>query len=64
MIVTAVMYVFYSHYFHIYDTIGAKYDLTRSSLIIQTTFEVFFFILLLIGLDRRVKRKRRDFYLK
>jgi len=58
MITTVAIYVFYSHYFNIYNLIAGKYGLTSSLLLIQTTLEVFFFILLLIGLDRRVKTKK------
>lgn len=54
MIVTAAIYVFYSHYFHVYNIIAHSNGLSSNLLLIQTTFEVFFFILLLIGLDRRV----------
>lgn len=54
MIVTVAIYVFCSQYFNVYHIIAARYGLTSSTLLIQTTSEVFFFILLLIGLDRRV----------
>ena len=56
MIVTVALYVFYSQYFNDYNLIAGKYGITSSSLLIQTTLEVIFFILLLIGLDRRVKK--------
>jgi len=54
MIITAVCYVCYSYYFLVYNTIANAYGLTSGLLLIQTTVEVMFFILLLIGLDRRV----------
>jgi hypothetical protein len=56
MITTVAIYVFYSHYFNVYNIIAEKYGLTSSLLLLQTTLEVGFFILLLIGLDRRVRR--------
>jgi hypothetical protein len=56
MIVTVAIYVSYSHYFNVYNIVANNYGLTSSSLLIQTTLEVIFFILLLIGLDRRVNR--------
>jgi hypothetical protein len=56
MIVTVAIYVFYSQYFHACNLIAGEYSITSSSLLIQTTLEVIFFILLLIGLDRRVKK--------
>ncbi|CAF2043599.1 unnamed protein product [Rotaria magnacalcarata] len=59
MIVTAAIYVFYSHYFHVYNIIAHSNGLTSNLLLIQTTFEVFFFILLLIGLDRRIEYMSR-----
>ncbi|CAF0966600.1 unnamed protein product [Adineta ricciae] len=59
MIATVTFYVFYSYYFDVYDTIATHSDLTSTTLIIQTTFEVFFFILLLIGLDRRIEYMSR-----
>jgi len=62
MIVTVAVYVIYSYYFGIYNIIAGKYDLSSSLLLIQTTLEVFFFILLLIGLDRRVKKSKLKFF--
>ncbi|CAF3639373.1 unnamed protein product [Rotaria sp. Silwood1] len=59
MIVTAIIYVLYSHYFDVYNIIAQKNDLKSNLLLIQTTFEVFFFILLLIGLDRRIEYMSR-----
>ncbi|CAF1359093.1 unnamed protein product, partial [Rotaria sordida] len=59
MIVTATIYIFYSHYFNFYYIISNRYDLTSNLLLIQTTFEIFFFILLLIGLDRRIEYMSR-----
>ncbi|CAF3997422.1 unnamed protein product [Rotaria sp. Silwood2] len=59
MIITATIYVFYSHYFNVYNIIASSYGLTSNLLLIQTTFEVFFFILLLIGLDRRIEYMSR-----
>ena len=53
---TVAFYVFYSHYFNVYNIIADKYGLTSSLLLIQTTLEVIFFILLLFGLDRRVNK--------
>jgi hypothetical protein len=54
MIVTVTIYVFYSYHSNIYSIIADNYGIRSSSLLIETTLEVFFFILLLIGLDRRV----------
>ncbi|UJR14998.1 hypothetical protein I4U23_001975 [Adineta vaga] len=59
MIATVSFYVFYSHYFGVYDMVAETYGLTSTSLLIQTTFEVIFFILLLIGLDRRIEYMSR-----
>ncbi|CAM2715452.1 unnamed protein product [Rotaria socialis] len=59
MIVTAAIYVSYSHYFHVYNIIAHSNGLTSNLLLIQTTLEVFFFILLLIGLDRRIEYMSR-----
>lgn len=56
MIFTVAVYVVYSHYFHIYHIMAEAYGLTSGLLLLQTTAEVFFFILLLFGLDRRVSR--------
>lgn len=55
MITIVTIYVIYSYYFNVYTAIANSNGLTSNLLLIQTTFEVFFFILLLIGLDRRVK---------
>ena len=41
-------------YFNFYTIIANNYGLTSSLLLIETTLEVMFFILLLIALDRRV----------
>ena len=54
MIFTVTAYVFYSYYFHIYHIMANTYGLTSGLILLQTTVEVFFFILLLFGLDRRV----------
>ena len=54
MIATVAIYVFYSYYLNIYQSIATNYGLSSTLLLIQTTLEVIFFILLLIGLDRRV----------
>jgi len=54
MIITVTIYVFYSYYTNIYSIIADNYGLKSSLLLYETTFEVFFFILLLIALDRRV----------
>jgi hypothetical protein len=54
MIITVAIYVFYSYYSNIYTIIAENYGLSSSSLLLETTFEVIFFILLLIALDRRV----------
>ena len=56
MIATAFTYVVYSWYFNVYNTIAESYGLKSSLLLMQTTLEVFFFIFLLIGLDRRVHK--------
>lgn len=55
MIVTMTIYVFYSYYSNLYNMITDDYGLTSSVLLFETTFEVMFFILLLIALDRRVR---------
>ncbi len=54
MIIVVIIYVFYSDYSNIYGIIASNYGLTSSLLLIETTLEVMFFILLLIALDRRV----------
>lgn len=54
MIAIVTIYVIYSYYFNVYNIIATNYELKSSLLLIQTTLEVLFFILLLIGLDRRV----------
>ena len=54
MIVLVTIYVFYSFHTKIYSTIAENYGLTSSLLLLETTLEVSFFILLLIALDRRV----------
>ena len=54
MIVTVSIYVCYSYYSNTYSLIADNYGLTSNSLLIETTLEVIFFILLLIALDRRV----------
>ena len=43
MIVTVAIYVFYSHYFNVYNIVADNYGLRSSSLLIQTTFEMVFF---------------------
>jgi hypothetical protein len=60
MIATVAIYVFYSYYLDMYQTIALNYGLSSSLLLIQTTLEVIFFILLLIGLDRRVSNAEDD----
>ena len=55
MIVIAALYIFYLHHLNFDDIVGDIYGLKSSLLLIQTTLEMIFFILLLIGLDRRVK---------
>ena len=55
MIIIVVIYVSLSHYWNVYSTIAHQYNLSTSLLMIQTTSEMLFFILLLIGLDRRVR---------
>jgi hypothetical protein len=54
MIITVIIYVCYSYYTNIYGIIADNYGLKSSLLLYETTFEVIFFILLLIALDRRV----------
>lgn len=54
MIITVAIYVFYSYYTNVYSIIAENYGLKSSLLLIETTFQVIFFILLLIALDRRV----------
>ncbi|CAF4915942.1 unnamed protein product, partial [Rotaria sp. Silwood1] len=53
MILIVTIYVFYSYYSNIYNIIADNYGMASSTILIETTFEVIFFILLLIGLDRR-----------
>ena len=60
MIATVAIYVFYSYYLNIYQTIALNYGISSTLLLVQTTLEVFFFILLLIGLDRRVSNAEGD----
>lgn len=55
MIITVTIYVFYSYYSNLYNLIADNYGLTSRLLLLETTFEVMFFILLLIALDRRVR---------
>lgn len=57
MIITVTIYVFYSYYANHYNIIADNYGLTSRLLLLETTFEVIFFILLLIALDRRVRTK-------
>lgn len=59
MVVTVTLYVLYLHYFDVYDMMAKHHDLASTTLFLQTTFEVVFFILLLIGLDRRVSSNGR-----
>ena len=54
MIIAVTSYVIYSYYSNVYNLIADNYGLKSSLLLIQTTIEVIFFILLLIALDRRV----------
>ena len=54
MIVTMCAYVVYSHYSDVYSLIASSYGLNTGVLLVETTLEVIFFILLLISLDRRV----------
>jgi hypothetical protein len=56
MIVTAALYIFYLHHLNFYDIVDEIYGLKSNLLLIQTTLEMIFFILLLIGLDRRVNK--------
>ena len=58
MIITVTIYVFYSYYSNLYNLIADNYGLTSRLLLLETTFEVMFFILLLIALDRRVRTNR------
>lgn len=60
MIATVAIYVSYSYYLNIYQTIALNYGISSSLLLVQTTLEVIFFILLLIGLDRRVSDAEGD----
>ncbi|CAF3556297.1 unnamed protein product, partial [Rotaria sp. Silwood2] len=55
MIIIVTIFVFYSYYSNIYNIIANNYGIASSTILIETTFEVIFFILLLIGLDRRVQ---------
>ena len=54
MIILVTVYIFYSYYSNLYNIIAINSGLSSSLILIETTFEVIFFILLLIGLDRRV----------
>lgn len=56
MIVMMSAYVIYSHYSQVYSLIASSYGLNSGLLLVETTVEVIFFILLLISLDRRVKQ--------
>ena len=58
MILTVAIYVFYSYYSNLYEIIADQYHLSSHLFLIQISLEVVFFILLLIGLDRRVRRRR------
>jgi glycogen synthase len=60
MITAVTIYVSYSYYSNIYSTIADNYHLSSNLLLLQTTFEVIFFILLLIALDRRVNFLAKD----
>lgn len=60
MIFIAAIYISYSHYFRIYHIMADAYGLTSGILLFQTIAEVFFFILLLFGLDRRVSERRES----
>ncbi|CAF1049009.1 unnamed protein product [Adineta ricciae] len=59
MIALVTIYVFYSFHTKIYRTIAENYGLTSSLLLLETTLEVSFFILLLIALDRRIEYMSR-----
>ncbi|UJR31678.1 hypothetical protein I4U23_019159 [Adineta vaga] len=59
MITVVTIYVFYSAYTKIYSTIADNYGLPSSLLLLETTLEVIFFILLLIALDRRIEYMSR-----
>jgi hypothetical protein len=56
MIITVSIYVFYSYHSNIYNIIAENYGIKSSFLLLETTFQVMVFILLLIALDRRVKK--------
>ena len=54
MILTVTIYVSYSYYTNIYSMAADNYGLRSSTLLVETLFQLIFFILLLVGLDRRV----------
>lgn len=62
---TTIVYVTYSYYSNVYHLIGDNYGLNSSGVLLETTFGMIIFILLLIALDRRVnfdlnETKKRD----
>lgn len=61
MIMTMVVYITYSYYSNVYRLIGDNYGLNGTGVLLETTFGMIMFILLLIALDRRVtSRIRRE----
>ncbi|CAF3038638.1 unnamed protein product [Rotaria socialis] len=59
MIIVVTIYVFYSYQSNIYNIISDSYGVKSSTILVETTVEVIFFILLLIGLDRRFEYMSR-----
>ncbi|CAF0766132.1 unnamed protein product [Rotaria sordida] len=59
MIIIVTIYVFYSYYSNIYNIIAQNYGISSNIILIETTFEIIFFILLLIALDRRFEYMSR-----
>ena len=54
MILTVTIYVLYSYYTNIYSMAADNYGLRSGTLLVETAFQLIFFVLLLVGLDRRV----------
>lgn len=59
MVVTTTIYVICSYYSNVYRLIGDNYGLNSTGVLLETTFGMIMFILLLIALDRRVKTRTR-----
>ncbi|CAF5106411.1 unnamed protein product, partial [Rotaria magnacalcarata] len=59
MIIVVTIYVLYSYQSNIYNIISDSYGVKSSTILVETTVEIIFFILLLIGLDRRFEYMSR-----